>query len=263
MKYTLFKKHKISYSKYGSSGKTIVLLHGFCENQKMWHDIALNLKEYVSVITVDLPGFGSSDFIPEAGLEVYAEAVRAVLLEEKINQCAIVGHSMGGYVALAFTEMYPGMIHGLGLFHSHPFEDDEIKKMNRNKAIELVKQYGSERYVKELFSGLFTNHFKTHHAQIVESFVKEFSQTLSETVLQALIAMRNRKGREESLKNFKGKCLFIIGREDSTLSLDKSIEMVLMANTSIVHLFDRCGHMGMIEYPEKSIEALKQFSMEI
>ncbi len=261
--YTLFNTYKISYAKYGAAQNVLVLLHGFCENKNMWNGIAENLKNEMCVLTIDIPGFGDSDFIVEANIETYAKAVRDVLLHEKINKCAIVGHSMGGYVALAFAEMFPDMVCGLGLFHSHPFEDDEIKKQNRSKAIELVAQYGTERYVRELFSGLFTETYKQQQPDTVKAFIDECAQTQSQSVIQALAAMRVRKYRTQVLKSFTRKCLIVIGREDSTIALDKSLEMALIPEVAYLQIFENCGHMGMLEHPKRTIDVIRNFITNI
>ncbi|MDW8332525.1 MAG: alpha/beta hydrolase, partial [Cyclobacteriaceae bacterium] len=153
-------RHNISYFKIGEAQPVLVLLHGFCERKEMWLPLADALSPLATVIGIDLPGYGSSDYMDGADLEIYAGAVHEVLNTENARQVVMVGHSMGGYVTLAFAEKYPTCIQGMGLFHSHPYADDEARKTNRLKAIELVKEYGSERYIRELFSGLFTSAFK-------------------------------------------------------------------------------------------------------
>ncbi len=259
MKIAYLNKHKICYTTTGNAPDTLVLIHGFCERKEMWNKLVERLSPLVNVICVDLPGFGDSDFIPNADIMTYADAVYQVLVEESSSRVVMVGHSMGGYVSLAFAEKYPQSLKGIGLFHSHCFEDDALRKANRLKAIELVKEYGSERYIRELFNGLFTETFKATHPAEMELFIKECSKTPARSVVQALEAMRVRPDRSEVLRNFGDKVLFIIGKEDSTILYERSLEMAALPQRAQIEVLDNCGHMGMVEQPEKSAEILKHF----
>lgn len=259
MKTAYFNQHQICYTITGNATEALVLLHGFCERKEMWDKLAGGLSARVKVISVDLPGFGGSDFIPEADIMTYAEAVQQVLAEESVSGVRMVGHSMGGYVALAFAEKYPEALTGIGLFHSHCFEDDAQRKANRLKAKELVKEYGSERYVRELFSGLFTETYKATHPAETELFMKECSKTPARSVVQALEAMRARPDRSEVLRKFSGRVLFVIGKEDSTISYERSLEMAAIPQQAQIEVMENCGHMGMLEQPEKSLEILRSF----
>jgi pimeloyl-ACP methyl ester carboxylesterase len=259
MKTTTFNQHKISYNIEGSAGKNVVLLHGFCERKEMWNDLSRELSKEAVILSIDLPGFGDSEFIPGADLMTYADAVRTVLKAENVQEATVIGHSMGGYVCLALLEKYPNLIKAIGLFHSHPYADDEQRKANRLKAAALVREYGSERYIRELFQGLFTEKFKIEYKEQVELFVQHCVQTPAESVIQALLAMRDRPDRTSVLQNFSGKVLFIIGSEDSTISYEKSLMMAALPEQAVVEVLFNCGHMGMLEQPEKSVEILRKF----
>src|SRR4051812_32476186 len=125
------KNDTLSYQALGK-GPAVVLIHGFCEDQSIWSDYIQKLSRDYHVIVPDLPGFGKSS--PEFGeavtMEYYARRVHEVLeivlqAEERVT---FIGHSLGGYVALAFAELYPERINGMGLFHSTAFADNEEKK---------------------------------------------------------------------------------------------------------------------------------------
>lgn len=123
----------LAYRKFGE-GPVIVLLHGFPENGNLWRDIWPALAKHNTVIIPDLPGSGESTFANEdLSIEHLAESVKLILDKEGIDEIVLAGHSMGGYIALAFAEKYPVMLRGLSLIHSTAAPDsDEKKKTGRS-----------------------------------------------------------------------------------------------------------------------------------
>jgi len=140
LKNILYKNTTISYTDSGE-GNVIVLLHGFLENKKMWAAYVTFFSEKYRVITIDLLGHGESDCLGYIhSMEENANAVHEVLDVLKIEKAIILGHSMGGYVGLAFAELYPQHIQKLVLLNSTSKEDSAEKKLNRTRAIKAVKQ---------------------------------------------------------------------------------------------------------------------------
>ena len=135
-----YKNTKISYSDTGK-GNAVVLLHGFLENQKMWQDLVPELCKKYRVVTIDLLGHGETECLGYVhSMEENAEVVRAVLSKLRIRKAIFAGHSMGGYVALAFAELYPAIVKGLVLLNSTSKADSEERKTNRDRAIKAVKK---------------------------------------------------------------------------------------------------------------------------
>ena len=151
--FILFKNTKISYSDYGK-GNVLVLLHGFLENSKMWNDFIPQFSKKNRVITIDLLGHGQTGCIGYIhSMELMAEAVFEVLKHLKIKRSIFVGHSMGGYVSLAFAELYPNAVKGLCLMNSTAKPDSKQKKENRDRAIKAVKQ-DHKKFVRISISNL-------------------------------------------------------------------------------------------------------------
>ena len=135
-----YKNAGIHYSDSGE-GNVIVLLHGFLENLNIWNKLADELKKTHRVIRIDLLGHGKTECLGYIHtMEEMAEAVKAVLDYLKTERYVIIGHSMGGYVALAFAEKYHNNIVGLCLANSTSKPDSDERKRNRNRAIAAVKQ---------------------------------------------------------------------------------------------------------------------------
>ena len=117
------------YYQLKGNGPSIVFIHGFLESHSIWDYFAKEMSYNYQVITIDLPGFGNSSVFAETHtMESMAEIVNKILEKEKIQDCIVVGHSMGGYVSLALAEKYPEKIEGIVLFHSHAEEDSKEDK---------------------------------------------------------------------------------------------------------------------------------------
>ncbi|HLA56688.1 MAG TPA: alpha/beta fold hydrolase, partial [Flavobacterium sp.] len=140
MKTLHYKNISINYSDTGK-GTAVVLLHGFLENAKMWDDFVPELSKKYRVITIDLLGHGQTDSLGYVhSMEDNADAVHAVLSELRVRKAIFAGHSMGGYVALAYAELYPEFMKGLALVNSTSKADSAERKENRDRAIKAVKQ---------------------------------------------------------------------------------------------------------------------------
>ena len=166
-----FKNTTISYTDQGK-GTAIVFLHGFLENQKMWEAFVPELSKKYRIITIDLLGHGNSESLGYVhSMEDNADVVYAVLAELRIRKAALVGHSMGGYVALAFAELYPEAVKGLVLLNSTSRADSEERKANRDRAIKAVKQNYSN-FVRLSIANLFSENNRERLATEIEQ-VKE------------------------------------------------------------------------------------------
>ena len=129
--------NRIAYTERGE-GDTIVLLHGYLESLLVWDRFSTNLSRHFRVLSVDLPGHGQSDVISgEHSMEMMAERIAGLLDSLGIEKVLMTGHSLGGYVALAFLELFPERLAGYCLFHSHPFADTDEAVERRNREISI------------------------------------------------------------------------------------------------------------------------------
>ncbi|HJY13326.1 MAG TPA: alpha/beta hydrolase, partial [Flavobacterium sp.] len=195
LKNILYKNTTISYTDSGE-GNVIVLLHGFLENKKMWAAYVTFFSEKYRVITIDLLGHGESDCLGYIhSMEENANAVHEVLDVLKIEKAIILGHSMGGYVGLAFAELYPQHIQKLVLLNSTSKEDSAEKKLNRTRAIKAVKQnYVS--FVSLAIANLFSENNRTRLVDEIEKVKEEALKTPLQGIIASLEGMKIRKDRE-------------------------------------------------------------------
>jgi pimeloyl-ACP methyl ester carboxylesterase len=251
-------KKNISFTDEGR-GKAIVLLHGFTESMKIWTGFAAKLAKKYRVITIDLPGHGKSACIGKVHtMEMMADFVYDLLKKLKVGKFILVGHSMGGYVALSFADKYPGMLRGICLFHSHCYADTIAEQENRNRTIALVNA-DKFSYVAQFIPSLFPVEVHKKFAPQIERMIQRASKMDKEGVVAALEGMKLRKDQTGLLKNMKLPVLFILGQKDSRTPLARLWEMISLPSHSETLLLRECGHMGYIEAPELTYSSLLGF----
>ncbi|MAX69532.1 MAG: alpha/beta hydrolase [Flavobacteriaceae bacterium] len=252
-------EYKNSVINYEVSGKgdALVLLHGFLENLDMWNDFVPEFTKSHTVIQIDLLGHGKTDCLGYIHtMEAMAEAVLAVLNHLDINSAKFIGHSMGGYVALALAELQPNMVSSVCLMNSTFEADDNERKTLRKRAIKMAQtQY--ESLVRLSFANLFTEESKVTYASDYEKALKLALQTPLQGYIAAQEGMMRRKNRLEILKNLKGKKLIIIGEKDNLI--DKSHLMKKIEDTTIDLEVLSEGHMSHIENKSDLSYFLKHF----
>ncbi len=258
----IFKSAMINYIITGE-GKPVLFIHGFGEDGSIWQNIEIALASAYKIIVPDLPGSGNSALLPgdkePVGIEDYAEVIHAIVQAENISQLCVIGHSMGGYIAMAFAEKYQSLLSGLGLFHSIAFADDQPKKETRLKAIHFVKANGAHAFLKTTILTLFAEEFQKNNSQLIEVIIDKASKFTDEAVIQYYTAMMNRKERSEVLKHIKIPVLFIIGEKDKAIPLEQSLKQTHLPEHSIVHILPDAAHMGMLESPDECTTFIRQY----
>lgn len=256
MKTILYKNTNVSFTDSGQ-GNAIVLLHGFLENKKMWAEYVELFSKKNRVITIDLLGHGETDclgYVHE--MEENANVVNEVLEHLKVEKAIIHGHSMGGYVGLAFAELYPQKIQKLVLQNSTAKEDSEEKKTNRTRAIKAVKQnYVS--FVSLAVANLFSENNRTRLAEEIEKVKSEALKTPLQGIIASLEGMKIRKDREELVRKNLFPILLILGKKDPVLNYEESLKQIEDTTAELVSFED--GHMSHIENKEELKTVLLNF----
>ncbi|MEP6950191.1 MAG: alpha/beta hydrolase [Ginsengibacter sp.] len=270
MKQVAFQNKKIWYRTEGS-GKPVILLHGFAEDSNIWNYQLQTLSKKCYVIVPDLPGSGKSALQDGAtSIEDYAELVKAIVDVEIINNnkdtgvqklFTLIGHSMGGYITLAFAEKYPELLSGFGLFHSTAYADNEAKKETRRKGIEFIKNNGAYEFIKTTTPNLFSEKTKNEDPCLVEKLIDQYKGFSSGSLIQYYEAMIQRPDRTSVLKSFQKPVLFIIGKHDTAIPLQASLEQCHLPAVSYIHILQNSGHMGMWEEKEPATKFLLDFLM--
>lgn len=238
----------LNYEIAGTGKETLVLLHGFMENLTIWEGMEPKLSVEFSLIKIDLPGHGLSKIYDEIhSMEFMAEKVKEVTDFLKLKNFHLLGHSMGGYVSLAFAEKFPSILKSLTLFFSTYFADDAEKKEQRRKSLRIITE-AFPHYVKAGIPNLFSSNEK----DILEgkiNLAKEIAlSTKTEGVLAAVKGMIERADKQSLIENFEGKILVLSGKYDNAVNVEKTTKN-LPDRTNIKSYVLDCGHNGHWEKP--------------
>ena len=258
---------KITYHIVGE-GKSVVFIHGFGEDGEIWNNQIEVLKDQYRLIIPDLPGSGQSEMVEDMSIEGLAEAIKKILDIEIFNpllsgavsnKIYLIGHSMGGYITLAYAEKYPEQLEGLGLFHSSAFADSEEKKITRQKGIEFITQNGAFEFLKTAIPNLFSPITKEKNPALIQELVDRTSNFSDAALVSYYKAMMQRPDRTAVLKNAHIPILIIFGEYDNAVPLSDSLKLCRLPEISYIHLLQKSGHMGMCEESEKSTQVIAKY----
>jgi pimeloyl-ACP methyl ester carboxylesterase len=251
-----YKNIPINYSDTGK-GTAVVLLHGFLENSTMWNGFVPELSKKYRIITIDLLGHGQTHPLNYVQtMEDNADMVLSVLNELRIRKAIFAGHSMGGYVALAFADLFPNIVKGIALVNSTAKADSADRKINRDRAIVAVKQnYAS--FVRMSVANLFSEDNRERLENEIEAVKLEALKTPLQGIVASLEGMKIRKDRETLFKDGKFPILLILGKKDPVLNYDENVVQQKHSSVELVTFGD--GHMSSIENRDELLAALQSF----
>lgn len=251
-----YKGTSVFYTDEGK-GTTLVLLHGFLENSTMWNAIKPELLKRNRVVCIDLLGHGQTEcFGYVHTMDLMAEVVSEVLLHLKIRRSIFIGHSMGGYVALAFAEQFPDNLKGLCLLNSTSRADNQERMQLRDRAVEAVKTNYSN-LVRMSISNLFRPKSRTLFQEEIKEVKKEALKTPLQGYIAAQEGMKTRFDREALLHFSPYPKLMILGKKDPVLNYEDLIDQIKNTQVEKIELPD--GHMSHIENQQEVIVVLQEF----
>ena len=261
--YLNYRQGTIYYRKAGSTGPWLLLLHGLAEDHTIWNNLTHDLAKHCRLLIPDLPGSGRSTVLQptqaNSNIDELAFAVEAILNAEKINQCILIGHSMGGYVALAAAERFPERIEKLGLFQSTAYADTEEKKQMRYKAIRMVEEYGPEAIFRETIANNFTPEWKQNNPELLQQLQGRCHQFSSIAACQYYQMMASRPDRTQVLRQFKGPVLLVAGRKDQAVPINHTLEQCQLPESCWFYILENSAHMGMWEDPGAAVALISAF----
>jgi pimeloyl-ACP methyl ester carboxylesterase len=254
-----YRSSQVFYRSEGE-GFPVVLVHGFAEDGTIWQNQIQHLAENFAVIVPDLPGSGLSSLNPHLlTIDDYADCIHFITEEEKLSSCIMIGHSMGGYITLAFAEKYPDQLKAFGLFHSTAYADSEEKKTARRKGIEFIQKYGSHEFLKQSIPNLFSEQFRQEHPEIPAELIERYNNFKPESLVSYSNAMMTRTDRTHVLRDSKKAVLFIIGERDNAVPLDHSLQQSHLPELCYIHILENAAHMGMFEAKDRSNDIINDF----
>jgi len=238
-------------------GQALVFLHGFLENSNIWKPFIPKLSKKNRVICIDLLGHGKTGCLGYIhSMELMAEAVQVVLRKLKIKKSIFFGHSMGGYVALAFAEENPDGVKGLCLINSTTQADSDEKQRNRDRAILALKE-NHKTFIRVAISNLFRPKNRTIFSEQIKNLKKEALKTPLQGIVAALEGMKIRTDREALLHFGPYKKMMVIGKRDPVLDYTTLKKQAEGTNVKVVEFPD--GHMSLMENKEELLQNIMNF----
>jgi pimeloyl-ACP methyl ester carboxylesterase len=254
-----FRDADIAYTVSGE-GNVLVLLHGFLESKNIWNHFAAIFEKHFCVVCIDLPGHGESDclgYVHE--MEMNAEVVHDVLEHLQIKSCLMAGHSMGGYVTLAFSEKYPELLQGICLFHSTALPDSEEKKIDRDRTINIVKR-DALVFIRAVIPNLFAPCNKEKFRTEIDELIENAAQMPVQGIIATLEGMKIRKDRTSVLKKVNVPVLIIAGKQDTAVPFESLLPQLALPRHCESLILDNVGHTGFIEAKEETMNVLFNFA---
>lgn len=248
----------VVYSQAGV-GEPIVLVHGFLEGRTMWDEYAQKLSSSFNVICPDLLGHGETENLGYVhSMEDQADAVVAVLNAESVKACTIIGHSMGGYVALALAEAHPELVTRLALFHSTAYPDSDEKKKDRERVVDLV-QRNKDVYVKAAIPSLFAEGNRESLKNEIQNRIDIANGFSAQGIIANVHGMKERQDRTEVLKNGSFKKLILHGELDPVIPTKDVEALAALSDDIRLEVVNHIGHMGYLEAPEGCLNIIRSF----
>jgi pimeloyl-ACP methyl ester carboxylesterase len=253
-----YRNGKIHYYKTGNGKACLVLLHGFLENLSMWQHIIPEFSKTHTVVAIDLPGHGKTSTLADIHtMELMADVVNEVLKEEGIKQAKFIGHSMGGYVALAFGKKHPSKTQAICLMNSSAMADNAQKKKDRLRAAEIL-QRSPKLFINEAIPNLCATQNKGRLKKEISEATAVAQTTDTKGAVACTLGMRLRSSSVAWMQQqTKIKFCFVAGRNDSVIPVQKVITQAKKTNAQL-HIIENCGHMAHIENRTECVNFLKE-----
>lgn len=242
---------------------TVLLIHGFGEDHCIWKNQIEFLSKYYRVIAPNLPGVHCKTLTIHhshaPNLHNYVEVLHELMHSLAIDKYYVLGHSMGGYIGLAFADYYVNHVIGLGLIHSTTFEDSYAKKESRLKIAAFLLEHGTLQFLETSTQNLFGSAFKQNHPDKIQDVIDSVSDISPEAMVQFVMAMRNRKAHTHLLTQKRIPIWMVVGEEDIAVPFEDSLQQTRLLPANNVILLKKVGHMGMLEATEQVNNALLRF----
>jgi pimeloyl-ACP methyl ester carboxylesterase len=251
-----------TYGNRPRNGSAALLLHGYLESLEVWGNFAEQLGRHVYTVALDLPGHGLSGAHPEVNsMELMADVASEACARLSAGRVAAIGHSMGGYVALALAKKYPALVSSLCLLHSTPNADTEEKKRQRDREIALIAEGKKEALVQQSIPALFAADSVSRLYEPIADIETGALIADDAGTIASLRGMKEREDMNELLKAFGKPLLFVFGKKDSHIPWETASATAARFPQAQLLALENSGHAGFIEEEEITLCAVKDFIM--
>lgn len=252
--------NQITYYKTGA-GPALLLVHGFPANVQLWRHIIPELSKKYTLILPDFFG-EEGDWLREGqtSMLLLADAFNDLLENEGLQKVVFAGHSMGGYMGLAFASLYPDKLAGLSLIHSSPLGDEPARAEGRRKTVAILENGGKSPFLKKMVRALFPEEFNAGNPEVLARQINEAIAVNDQSLVAFYRAIMQRADSTETVRNANFPIQYIIGKKDSLANITKELAAENLANTNFVSIYEKEAHMAMLEDPVRLLRDLEHFS---
>ncbi len=248
----------LAFEQQEGNGVPLVLLHGFAMNRSIWQEMISNYLPSVPIISLDTRGHGESESTQgEYSMELLAADLEGLLRSLNIGKAIVCGHSMGGYIALAFAEQFPDRLAGLGLITTNAAADDDSKRAARYAQIEDIRKRGSIAVADSLAPRL------SHNPTIIAWAHDMIIDTNPLGLIGSLSGMAERSDRSALLPGIEVPTVVIAGESDQITDYDASKTMAKALPQGTFIGLNNSGHLPMMETPKTLAGALLSLSKQV
>jgi len=239
----------------GKGSKALVLLHGFLFDKHVWGAFSEELEPHFTLVMFDMPGHGAAPaFAADTGFEAFAHEVKQVMHDLGFASFAVLGHSMGGYAALALAKVYPQSVTKLVLINSTSFADTEERKLQRLRSLTLIRK-NAQRFYQSFIPTLFHSEDK----QIIAHLIARAAHHQVDGMVRAVEVMRDRKDYSEAINITRIPILFYAGKFDVLINDEHYTRIAANLPHAQIVSSEHSAHMSFMEEPKTCSAAVKSF----
>lgn len=241
----------------GGAEVNVVLLHGYCGSSAYWERIVPQLAQSgARIIVPDTRGHGKSSAPVSStyAMETLAQDVLALADALQLEQIVLLGHSMGGYTALAFAEQYGPRLRAFGLIHSTGLPDSEAARENRERTVHKIEEQGIRTFVEGLVPNLFA---PSAPSELVARAIEIGYSTSAQGAQASALGMKDRPDRRSLLETSQFPLLLVAGAQDGIIPVERTFTTNRPGTSQV--LLESAGHMGMLEASEELAAGILQF----
>lgn len=253
----------LAYEQAGG-GIPVLLLHGFPFHRDLYGPVLPALAQRALVVAVDLPGFGGSPALPQGfTLEAMGERVLAFARACGVSRFVLVGHSMGGYVALEMAAQDPGSLLGLVLLSSHPYADSPEARLRRQEGVAMIRQGLREEFLKSFLPRLLSPATRQRFPRLSQELASMAAEVSDQVLVGSLEAMAGRRDHSTTLGKVAVPVLVLVGEEDTLIPREMASQVAQLARRGQLCLIEEAGHLPTLERPIAVADALARFLLEV
>lgn len=239
--------------------RTVLLLHGYLETMYVWEDLFHDLSRDFRVIRIDLPGHGLTCSAPVNSIDLMATVAKGVLDVCGVKTASVIGHSLGGFVAIKCCELFPERFDKMILLNSHPFAEGEERKALALRETELIET----GHLMQLADISIPRMFHPGNLRRLDETIREMVE-MCEThdpagIISSLKGMMNREDTSEYLASAGVPAMAVCGGTDTLVTPEIRAEMVKKIPSLRLEVLPECCHHSLLECRERTTELIKEF----